>query len=94
MHDWTLLSISVEWLKGSVTITFDTYENSQVTLIAEGLVKMVIPKHEEWGESVSVNKVHGPVQLENGNFHLALEIQSGDTITLEAKSIQMPKLAP
>jgi hypothetical protein len=92
MHDWTLLSIVVEWMKGIVTITFDTSEYNQVTLTAEELVELVIPKHNEWGESVSVNRVRGPVQLENGNFHLALEIQSGDTISLEAKSIQMPKI--
>ncbi|MGZ5051436.1 MAG: hypothetical protein ACXWF8_18745 [Methylobacter sp.] len=92
MHDWTLLSIVVEWMKGIVTITFDTYEYNRVILIAEGLIELVVPKHDEWGESVSVNKVQGPVKLKNGNYHLALEIQSGDTITLEARSIQMPNI--
>jgi hypothetical protein len=94
MHDWTLLSIVVEWMKGIVTVTFDTYEYNHVVLTAEGLIELVIPKHDEWGESVSVNRVRGPVQLENGNYHLALEIQSRDTITLEAKSIQMPNIQP
>ncbi len=92
MHDWTLLTIVVEWMKGIVTITFDTYEFNHVILTAEGLIELVVPKHDEWGESVSVNKVCGPVQLENGNYRLELEIQSGDTITLEARSIQMPNV--
>ena len=92
MHDWILLSIVVEWMKGNVTITFETCEFNQVILTAEGLIELFIPKHDEWGESVSVNKVHEPVQLENGNYRLELEIQSGDTITLEAKSIHLPNV--
>ncbi|MDD1611418.1 MAG: hypothetical protein LUO95_12765 [Methylococcaceae bacterium] len=91
MHDWILLSILVEWMKGVVTITFDTYEFDYVTLTAEGLVELTIPKHDDWGESESVNSVCGPVQLGNGNYRLELKIQSGDTIILEAKSIQMPR---
>jgi hypothetical protein len=90
MHDWTLVSIVVEWMKGIVTITFDTYEFNHVILTADGLIELIVPKHNEWGESVSVNKACGPVPLENGNYRLELEIQSGDTIILEAKSIQMP----
>lgn len=92
MHDWTLISIVVEWAKGIVTVTFDAYEYNRVILTAEGLIELVVPKHDKWGESVSVNKVQGPVKLENGHYYLALEIQSGDTITLEARSIQMPDI--
>lgn len=91
MHDWILLSIVVEWRKGDVTISFDTYEFGVVALIAQGLVSLSIPKHDSWGESESVNKVIGPAQLNNGNYQVELEIQSGDTIVLEAAQIQMPK---
>jgi hypothetical protein len=94
MHDWILISILVEWTKGTVIITFDTYEFNSVSLIAEGLIEIIIPKHEEWGRSVSINEACGPIQLENGNYRLKLEIQSGDTIVLEATSIQMPTLNP
>lgn len=90
MHDWTLLSIRVDWMEGRVTMTFNSYKFNKVALTAEGLFELVIPKHNDWGESVSVNSIYGPVRLENGNYRLEMEIQSGDTITLEAKSIQMP----
>ncbi|EGW21444.1 hypothetical protein [Methylobacter tundripaludum] len=91
MHDWTLVSILVDWIKGIVTITFKNYKSNQVILIADGLVNLHIPKREEWGESVSINEVTGPILLSNGNYHLKLEIQSGDKIELEAKFIKMPE---
>ena len=91
MHDWTLVSILVDWIKGIVTITFKNYESNQVKLTADGLINLHIPKHEEWGESVSINEFIGPILLSDGNYHLELEIQSGDRIELEAKSIKMPE---
>jgi len=91
MHDWILVSISAEWIKGVVTVTFKNHESDQVMLITDGLANLRIPKREGWRESVSVNEVSGPILLSNGNYHLALEIQSGDKIELEAKSIKMPE---
>ncbi|MDD5271980.1 MAG: hypothetical protein PHU14_04600 [Methylovulum sp.] len=90
MHDWTLVSILVEWAKGMITLTFISYKLGHVCLSAEGLTRLVIPKYDEWGESVSVNNVYGPIRLDDGSYRLELAIQSGDTIVLEAKSIQMP----
>ncbi len=91
MHDWTLVSIAVEWIKGMVTITFKNSQSVEVLLTANGLADLKIPKREDWGESVSVNEVEGPLQLNNGNSYLGIEIQSGDKIELEAKTIYLPK---
>lgn len=90
MHDWILVSILVEWAKGIVTINFDTHEFGVVQVTATGLVKLLVPKLEEWGESVSVNEYEGPVELTDGNQSLTIEMQSGDKIELEAKCISMP----
>ena len=90
MHDWTLVSLMVEWIKGMVTITFKNSDSNQVFLVAEGLTDLKIPKREDWGESVSVNEVEGPNSLGNGNSYIAIEIQSGDKIELEARSISLP----
>ena len=90
MHDWTLVSLMVEWIKGMVTITFKNSDSNQVFLVAEGLTDLKIPKREDWGESVSVNEVEGPNSLDNGNSYIAIEIQSGDKIELEARSISLP----
>lgn len=90
MHDWTLASLMVEWVKGMVTITFKNSDSQEVLLIAEGLADLKIPKREDWGESVSVNEVEGSSSLDNGNSYIAIEIQSGDKIELEARSIYLP----
>lgn len=90
MHDWTLVILMIDWPKGMVTITFKNTCSDEVFLVAEGLVDFKIPKREDWGESVSVNVVEGPSILENGNTYLAIEMQSGDKIELEASSISLP----
>ena len=89
MHDWTLLSILIELEKGIVTINFKTEFGYEI-LIAEGIFNLVIPKHDAWGKSESVNRIEEPTQLDNGNYLLNIEMQSGDTITLEAKIIHIP----
>lgn len=90
MHDWTFVALMVDWLKGVVTFTFKNSSSTEVFLVAEGLADLKVPKREDWGESVSVNEVEGPIVLENGNSYLAIEIQSGDKIELEARSISLP----
>ena len=92
MHDWTLISIMVEWFKGTVTIAFKNSKSEEVFLVAKGFVDLKVPKREDWGESVSVNELEGPSLLENGNSYLAIEIQSGDKIELEARSISLPDI--
>ncbi|PKM44045.1 MAG: hypothetical protein CVV05_13150 [Gammaproteobacteria bacterium HGW-Gammaproteobacteria-1] len=91
MHDWTLLALVVDWVKGMVTITFRNSQSQEVFLMAEGLSDLRVPKREEWGGSVSVNEVEGPKQLQNGNTYVSIEMQSGDKVELEAKSISLPE---
>lgn len=90
MHDWTLVSLVIDWFKGMLTITFRNSNSDEVSLLAHGLADLKIPKKEEWGESVSVNEVEGLIILENGNHYLVIEMQSGDKIELEAKFISLP----
>lgn len=93
MHDWRLVSILIDWGKGIVTITFKDCKSKEVTLVASGFTDLHIPKQEKWGESISVNRMAGPILLESGNYYVELEIQSGDKLYLEAKSIQVPTLS-
>jgi hypothetical protein len=89
MHDWTLVTLLLEWFKGIVTITLKNSNSNEFFLVAEGLADLKVPKREDWGESVSVNEVDGPRVLENGNSYISIEIQSGDKIEIEAKSISL-----
>lgn len=90
MHDWSLVTILLEWAEGKITITMKNGDSREVHLVASGLAEIKVPKREEWGGSVSINKVDGPSTLANGNSYLSIEVQSGDKIELEAESISLP----
>lgn len=92
MHDWTLVSIQVGWQAATVAIAFKNTDSEQVLLTADGFTDLHIPKREEWGASVSVNEASDIELLPNGQQRLAIEMQSGDVLSLEAKSIQIPAL--
>jgi hypothetical protein len=90
MHDWSFVSLFMEWSLGKATITLKDNNSVDVFLVADGLVDLKVPKQEEWGKSISVNEINGPTVLTNGNCYIAIEIQSGDKIEIEAKSIKLP----
>lgn len=91
MHDWTLLALMIDWAKGVVTISFMNNQSQKVFLIAEGFSDLRVPKREKWGGSVSINEVGGPKLLQNGNIYFSIEMQSGDKIEMEARSISLPE---
>ncbi|ABC30569.1 conserved hypothetical protein [Hahella chejuensis KCTC 2396] len=90
MHDWTLVALAVDWQKGAATITLKNSRSEDVFIVADGLANLVVPRREAWGGSVSVNAVEGPRLLTSGDYYLALDMQSGDKIELEARAISPP----
>ena len=90
MHDWTLLSILFEWGTGRVTISFRNSKSAPASLVAESVVDLHVPQLNEWGPSVSVNKVIGPSAIGKGLQTLEIEMQSGDLIRVVAASFQLP----
>jgi len=96
MHDWTLVEILFEWQAARVTLSFR--QNAGVsTIVAEGVSRLDVPHTNEWGPSVSVNRVRGPVHADDagrGRRRLTIEMQSGDVITVLASSFVMPDPLP
>lgn len=90
MHDWTLVSLFANWKEATVAITLRNQKSAEVTITAHEFTDLVVPKKDDWGPSVSVNEVTGPLVLPNGMQYLEIEIQSGDKIRIEAKRIVMP----
>ncbi len=88
MHDWTLLSIAIDWRVGSVSLHLDSSAGG-AELHAEDLLEIHIRRTQAWGSSVSVNSVDGP-KPHNEGHHLAMEIQSGDVTEIVAWSFTMP----
>ena len=90
MHDWTLLAIKIEWEAGRVESIFSTHLRGSIPLVAEGVAELHMPRRNDWGPSVSVNKVKGP-SATNGDLQtLEVEMQSGDCIRIVAASFHMP----
>ena len=90
MHDWVLRSIAFDWKAGRVTILFDTYQKGTVSLTAEGVVDVYIPSKKPWGPSVHVNEVRELRAGASKRRKLEIEMQSGDVISITARSFVLP----
>src|SRR5215467_10914135 len=91
MHDWTLVSILFEWKSGCVTLDFRTDASKSAKLVAHGVSELHVPQLNEWGPSVSVNKLFGPSGRVSGRHELEIEMQSGDRIRIVAASFDFPQ---
>ena len=89
MHDWTLLSLRIDWESGEVSILIRG-PKSENEILASGALEIHIPRALPWGRSVSINAVAGPTIVENGLSSLDIEMQSGDTIKIVARSFNIP----
>jgi hypothetical protein len=90
MHDWTLISISFEWETGIAVLAFRRDGPQLVSVRAEGVSNLEVPRLNEWGPSVSVNEVRGPTNGLTGSQTLEIEMQSGDVIRITAISFTFP----
>jgi hypothetical protein len=83
LHDATLLTITVDWAEGTASVRLHPY-SGMVTIEASGLSHLDIPRRHPWGPSVSVNEVTLVDRT------LRVEMQSGDTLVIEADEVVMP----
>jgi hypothetical protein len=90
MHDWSLLSVAIDWKSGGVRIDVRS-ASGETSIRASDLHEIHMPRHRAWGPSVSIYDVIGPAQREDGHASLTIEMQSGDRIEVVARSIEMPE---
>ncbi|MDQ1921443.1 hypothetical protein [Massilia pseudoviolaceinigra] len=90
MHDWTLVSLLFDWKEARLTLALRNSNSDSVSLVAYGVVRFMVPKQNEWGGSVMVNRVTGPTQQPDGTEELQIEVQSGDVIQITAASFAVP----
>jgi hypothetical protein len=91
LHDATLVSLSVEWATNTLRIDLRTGDcvSPRRTLIVRGLRKLTCEHEQPWGPSNSVNEVRGPTEVvHGGSMRLEIELQSGDSIVVEAESFE------
>ena len=87
MHDWTLKSIQYEWEEARAVFIFESSQSLNI-VVAQGVSDLHIPQSKPWGPSVSVNRVS---ESDAGNEmkKLAIEMQTGDSITVVAASFSL-----
>lgn len=88
MHDYTLKNIDLDWLAGETRITLLDASSQPLEILATGVTELSVPRHSEWGFSVSVNEAQ--ISESGDKQRLELAMQSGDVLLLEASDIQLP----
>lgn len=83
LHDGVVHTIQVDWAARSCVVTLDTPEAENNQLVFSGITELVIPRHEPWGPSASINSL-----TSSGPTKFAIEMQSGDVVSIDAASWQ------
>ena len=84
LHDATLVDIEVDWEDGTCLLNFRTQERPNCALLFSGFSNIAVPRQLSWGMSSSV------LAVKNTNNVYEVEMQSGDTIRVEALSCRFP----
>lgn len=79
IHDATLSAVYISWDAARCDVRILPVGLPAHLLVFEGFKNIEIPRRESWGPSSSVNK---SMQPRDGQFEI--EMQSGDTIRIEA----------
>jgi hypothetical protein len=79
LHDAFLAAIDISWEAARCEVRLRPVGLPAHCLVFEGFTNIALPRHQSWGPSSSVNSL---VQPREGLFEI--ELQSGDTIQIEA----------
>lgn len=89
LHDATLTGLVLHWSEGRVVIGLKLGApwKGFWRIEASGVSHLLCPRAHPWGPSVSVNEANLRNDSPPGRCTLEIEVQSGDTIVLEAEVI-------
>ena len=88
MHDWTLVSIAMDWSSAVVTVRLLDRTSTPREIVAYGVRSIAVRRNEPWGPSVSVLGYR--LAEKGGVIQLQIDIQSGDSMDIEAARIDLP----
>lgn len=89
MHDWTLLSIHLDWAAAEATLLLFDPTSAQRRVVARGLSAFHLEREEPWGPSNSIDEMTEVVGESGQPLVLSMQMQSGDWIRLSAASIHI-----
>jgi cobaltochelatase CobT len=90
MHDWTLVSVDLDWAAGLVRLGLRA-ASLERQIVAHDLIEFSAPRRQEWGPSRFIYSSKGPTSVQAGSERLEIQMQSGDVIVIVARKIQMPE---
>lgn len=79
IHDATVSAVCINWKAARCDIRLLPVGLPPHMLVFEGFTHIELPRRESWGPSSSVNS---STELKAGHFEI--ELQSGDTLRIEA----------
>jgi hypothetical protein len=86
LHDASLLRACLVWgQEAKVELLFRMAGPRHVRLVGTKASLLSCPHRNPWGASISVNEVRGPIAIADGYMQLEVEMQSGDTLVVEAE---------
>lgn len=95
MHDWSIKNIHVSWKERRAVLDLVKYQGAP-KLICEGVTNIKIPMVFDWGPTDCINETapyldvkDGILNVENWEGKLSIEMQTGDVIEIEAKTITL-----
>lgn len=80
LHDTLLAAICVSWEAARCELRVRPVDRLSHYLVFEGFSFIELPRRESWGSSSSINTAR---EMQGGMFEI--ELQSGDTIHIEAR---------
>lgn len=89
LHDAVFLRAVLLWGKvADARMVFRVLGPRFIVLKATGVTNLSCPHENPWGPSVHVNEIRGPLLARQGVERIEVEVQSGDTIGIEAASFE------
>lgn len=85
MHDWSLVSIAINWPEGKAALVVLDCSSAERVISFSGLRELTLDRMSPWGPSNSINEYR--LAKYAGGVSLEMEMQSGDIIKVRAQEI-------
>lgn len=96
LHDAVLTSMTLRWEDGSTDLVVRPVSRAphDVTLRLTGVTRLMCPRLAPWGFSLHINRVDGPIKLDETRQQLQIEMQSGDMIEIDYEDLAILPRGP
>lgn len=95
LHDATLQRLDFNWVEARVRIELSAVlagssEPGGVNVLATGVTRLEVPRNKDWAAGGAVSELRC-VAVPGGAVRLEIELQSGDTLRVDAQDVTTQK---